>query len=413
MAARRTVRDLRRDNRTAVLRQLYFGGTTSRLEVARLTGLSPATVGTVVGELLHEGVVEETGQMESEGGRPATLLDIRRDRAFAIGVDVGETGVRAELFDLRLQTQRATVRTMSATDPSPAEVVRVLKGAVDYLKGDIPAGVQLLGVGVGVPGIVDDHDHTVVYVPSIGWDGVPLHAMLLDALGGRVWIDNGAKTMGRAEAWFGEGREVSNLVVTLIGTGVGAALISDGTIYRGATSSAGEWGHTKIVVGGAACRCGAKGCLEAYIGADAIVARYRRFNRSVPAGLGQVAALQHLADALKQGRAPAQKTLEETATYLAVGIGNLTNMLNPAKIVLGGYVGLLLGPVLLPLVRERLADYALRPAADRVVLALSAFGPDAVALGAATLPVEHFLRTGGRTLSAHDDGTELSNLSAS
>ena len=414
MQTRRTAMDLRRGNRGELLKALYFGGTTSRLELSRTTGLSQATVGNMVGELLQEGVVEETGQMESGGGRPATRLDVRGDRGYIIGVDVGETGIRAELFDLRLERQAAAMYGLSATRPGPEEIVDVLAQAVHDLTTVIPEGIVLLGVGVGVPGIVDDHDRSVVHVPSIGWKGVPLHAMLTRRVDAPLWIDNGAKTMGRAEAWFGEGRGVSHLVVVLVGTGVGAALLNDGVVYRGATSSAGELGHTKISVGGPACRCGSTGCLEVYIGADAIVSRYRRYNRGLSRALDQVQALEHLSDAAAAGRTSAMKTLDETATFLAVGLANITNMLNPSKIVLGGYVGLLLGPALLPLVRDRLSVYALQPAADRIVIALSRFGPDAVALGAATLPVENFLSTGGR-VDAHDstNGPAMSAIPAS
>ena len=396
MSRLQTVRDLRRANRRSVLSALYFDGPSSRVQLSATTGLSPATVGNVIGDFLKEGVLLETGQVESDGGRPATLLDVGAEQAFSVGVDLGEEGVRVELFDLRLRRVAATHGFTNSSEP--AVMVALIARLVDEVCASIPVGGELLGVGVGVPGIVDGRDAPVVHAPSLGWKAVPLQAMLASATGANVVIDNGVKTMGRAEAWFGGGKGVDDLIVVLIGTGVGAALLTNGVVNRGVSSSAGEWGHTKVVLNGKRCRCGAAGCLEAYLGADAIADRFRRFNKSLPVQLSRDEVLQRLCDDLELGRAPARRTLDETATYLAAGIGDLTNLLNPSLIVVGGDIGLLLGPALLPLVRDRLGQFALAPAVERVTLALSDFGPDAVALGAATLPIEQFLASGGNPL---------------
>lgn len=404
MVVRQTARDVRRANRAAVLRSLYFGGPVSRLQLSARTGLSPATVGTVVGAFLDEGLLVPSGQLDSDGGRPATLLEMRGERAYAIGVDVGETGIRAELFDLRLERLAAVRRALPSPSPSPQDVVDALEQVVADLLATVPAGGEVLGMGVGVPGVVDDHVETVVHAPSLRWHGVPLKAMLEAVTDVPVQLDNGAKTMGRAEAWFGAGQGVDDLVVLLVGTGVGAALITGGVVYRGASSSAGEWGHTTIVLDGAACRCGSRGCVEAYVGANAIIERHRRADPALPAALTQEEALERLAHEAAAGNPAAVATLAETAVYFAAGIASLANLLNPARVVLGGFVGLVLGPLLLPLVRERLPAYALAPAVDRLTLAVSQFGPDAVALGAATLPVERFLVAGGSSVDPPDSG---------
>ena len=388
------MRDLRRANRETLLRSLYFEGAASRVELAARTGLSAATVSTLAAALSDEDVVVPAGQVDSDGGRPATLLEVRSDRAYSIGVDVGETGIRAELFDLRLERVRANHRSLPSSAPTPEQVVVAVTDAVAELRRSAQDH-ELLGVGVGVPGVVDGHSEVVVHAPSLGWQAVPLQAMLIKAVDGQVYLDNGAKTMGRAESWFGAGRGVADLVVILVGTGVGAALISSGSVYRGASSSAGEWGHTKIALDGAACRCGSRGCMEAYIGAGAIADRHRRLDPDLPAAASQVAAIDRLAQDAEAGTPAALAALRETATYLAAGIASLANLLNPAKVVLGGFVGLRLGPLLLPLVKSRLPDYALAPAWERLTLGVSQFGPDAVALGAATLPVERFFTTGG------------------
>lgn len=397
---RHTARDLRHANRALVLRSLFFDGAASRVELAGRTHISPATVGTVVAELLGSGVVEETGQLASDGGRPATTVAVRAGAAGSIGVDVGETGVQAELFDLSLSGLAArdvALDLVAASAQGTAQAVRTL---IEPLLADAAErGLPVLGIGVGVPGIVDERDETVIHVPSLGWSAVPFRALLSRPEAPPVMLDNGAKTLGRAEAWFGAGRGADDLVVALVGTGVGAAIISGGQVYRGRTSSAGEWGHITIqTMDGAACRCGSNGCLEAYVGAPAIARRWRAVGGEPAAD--DVTAIRQLAHAAGEGRATAVAVIAETADYLAAGIGTLANLLNPRRVVIGGWVGLALGEHLLPVVVRRLARHSLAAARDGLEIELSRFGPDAVALGAALLPVERFLADGGRLPAA-------------
>jgi predicted NBD/HSP70 family sugar kinase len=175
-------------------------------------------------------------------------------------------------------------------------------------------------------------------------------------------------------------------VVCLIGSGVGASIITNGNTHRGSTSSAAEWGHTTIVVGGRPCRCGSRGCLEAYIGAEAILDRY---GHSRP-GEDEESALAALIDTAASSAA-AQQLLDETALYLGVGIADLINLINPERIILGGWAGLLLGDRMLPAIREAARQHSLSHPFAQTSIELGRLGPDAVGLGAATLPIEHFL----------------------
>ena len=186
--------------------------------------------------------------------------------------------------------------------------------------------------------------------------------------------------------WFGAGRGARHAVVALIGSGVGASIITNGSILRGSTSSAGEWGHTVVRVGGRSCRCGSTGCLEAYVGAEAILDRY---GHTRP-GEDQESALAAVVEAASTS-ADAAEVLEETALYLGAGIGDLINLFDPERIILGGWAGLLLGERMLPAIRDAARLHALRHPFAETSIELCRLGPDAVALGAATLPVERFL----------------------
>jgi predicted NBD/HSP70 family sugar kinase len=382
-----TVRDLRRDNRSVLLWSLYFGQQCSRQDLSEATGLSPASVSNVIRELIREGIVLEAGSVDSDGGRPRVLLEINSDYGYVIGVDVGETRVRVELFDMTM-TERA--KADYPLDPREhgvdAIVERILSGLAAVLTSGGVDSSAILGVGVGVPGVVEQGPEVLVHGQTYGWEAVPLERLLRSGTDLPLHMDNGAKTMGQAEMWFGAGRGAQHAVMCLIGSGVGASIIAHGSTHRGATSSAGEWGHTTVMVGGRACRCGSRGCLEAYIGAEAILDRY---GLPLP-GDDQESALAALID--QAATSPkAADVLADTAIYLGVGIANLINLFNPEQIILGGWAGLLLGERMLPAIREAAQRHSLKhPFADTSI-ELGRLGPDAVALGAATLPIERFL----------------------
>jgi predicted NBD/HSP70 family sugar kinase len=394
--SRSTVRDLRRRNRSALLSTLYFDGPLSRQELSQQTGLSVATVSNVTGELVEEGLIVEAGLVDSDGGRPRVLLRAAPGFGNVVGIDVGETGVKVELFDLTMDRKATVEHALSSSRPEPAEVVAQIAAAL--VEVIVQAGVtqdSVIGVGIGLPGTVEQGPSTLVHAQVIGWDAVPIED-LLRAAGVRLplYFDNGAKTQGQAELWFGAGRGFRHAVVALVGSGVGAAVITDGRTYRGATSSAGEWGHTTIVYGGRTCRCGARGCLEAYVGAEAVLDRYRQARRGRQAAeVDEQSGLAELIAAAGRSRVAAH-VLDETAGYLGAGIANLINLFNPERIVLGGWAGLALGAAMLPQIRTAAEEYALRRPYEQTTIEMCELGPDAVAVGAATLPVAALLALG-------------------
>ncbi|MFF7177012.1 ROK family protein [Streptomyces sp. NPDC008121] len=406
----RTVRDLRRENRTAVLRRLYFDGPMSRLVLGPATGLSSGSVSNVVAELVAEGLVEEAGSVDSAGGRPRTLLRISPASSCMIGVDIGETRVRIELFDLTLTELARAERPLASSGPRTArydvEVIvgHLRDGIAEVLRiADVPPE-RLLGVGVGVPGIVSrtGEDGSVVHGQTIGWHAVPLERLLRSAVelpaGVPYWIDNGAKTLGQAEMWFGAGRGARSAVVVLFGSGVGACVVSDPL----GPGRALEWGHLTVRVRGRRCRCGAQGCLEAYAGAEALLERWREAGGQPPADADEETALTAMLAAAYPpgpGTEPdltALAVLEETAEYLGAGFSDLINLFQPERILVGGWAGLQLGARFLETVTAYARQYALRYPASRTGIALGTLGPEAVTVGAALLPLADFFARGGR-----------------
>ncbi|MFC8588048.1 ROK family protein [Streptomyces sp. NPDC057217] len=406
----RTVRDLRRENRTAVLRRLYFDGPMSRLTLGPATGLSSGSISNVVAELVAEGLVEEAGSVDSAGGRPRTLVRITPGSGFMIGVDVGETRIRIELFDLALTELARAERPLASSGPRTARydvdlvVAHLREGIAEVLRSaEVPAEL-LLGVGVGVPGIVarTPEDGAVVHGQTVGWDAVPLERLLRESVelpaSVPYWIDNGAKTLGQAEMWFGAGRGARSAVVVLFGSGVGACVVTDPM----GPGRALEWGHLTVRVRGRRCRCGSQGCLEAYAGAEALLERWREAGGRPPEGADEETALTAMLAAAypaDTGTAPdatALAVLEETAEFLGAGFADLINLFQPERILVGGWAGLQLGTRFLETVTGYAREYALRYPASRTGIGLGTLGPEAVTVGAALLPLVDFFAQGGR-----------------
>ncbi|MFD7874650.1 ROK family protein [Streptomyces sp. NPDC059766] len=409
----RTVRDLRRANRTVVLQRLYFDGPLSRFELGPVTGLSSGSVSNVVSDLVADGLLEEAGSVDSDGGRPRTLLRVAPGSGHMIGVDVGETRVRIELFDLTL-TELARAERPLEHQRYEVEVIvgHIRDGIAEVLA---TAGIppeRLLGVGIGVPGIVEytADRGAVVHGQTIGWSAVPLEALLRagtdlpDSV--PYFIDNGAKTLGQAEMWFGGGRGAHNAVVVLFGSGVGACLVTADVEHGRAV----EWGHLTVRVRGRRCRCGALGCLEAYAGAESLLQRWSEAGGQPPQGVDEETALTAMLAAAYpvdgDGTADpvALAVLEETAEYLGAGLSDLINLFQPERILIGGWAGLQLGARFLPSVRRHATAYALRHPAEKVTVELGRLGPDAVTVGAAILPLADFFSRGGRRPEPEPEG---------
>ncbi|MEW2082816.1 ROK family transcriptional regulator [Streptomyces sp. NPDC005283] len=406
--SRRTVRDLRRGNRARVLQRLYFHGPLSRQELGPATGLSSGSISNVVSELIAEGVLEEAGVVDSDGGRPRTLLRVTPGGGLLIGIDIGETRVRVELFDLSLTELARTEHPLAQHGYDVERIVaHVRTGVAGVLRDAGADATSLLGVGIGVPGIIeqDTPDGAIVHGQTIGWSAVPFERLLRASVElppeVPLFIDNGAKTLGQAEMWFGGGRGAREAAVALIGSGVGACVVHAATPDENARSSALEWGHTTVRIRGRRCRCGSLGCLEAYAGAEALRERWQEAGGPPAADADDETALASLLAAAFPGAdgpepdAVALSLLDDTAEYLGAAVADLINLFRPERILLGGWAGLLLGPHLLPEVRRYAGEYALRHAGARTTIELGRLGPDAVTVGAATLPLADFLARGG------------------
>ncbi|MFJ4637878.1 ROK family protein [Streptomyces hygroscopicus] len=410
---KRTSRDIRTANRYGVLRHVVAASPVSRQELAAATGLSLATVANLVGELLGLGMLVEVGFEDSDGGRPRGLVAVNSSKGALIGVDVAETYIHAELFDLTLTVRARADAEVRPEENDPAEVVARIAAAVSSVVQQ--AGVaadRVLGVGVSVPGQVDREGGVSVFAPNWDWHDVPLLRLLAEHLPHPLHLDNPLRACTVAEQWFGAARGRDDAVVVNLGTGVGAGLALGGTLHRGVSNSAGEWGHTTLVLDGRPCHCGNQGCVEGYAGAPGIMRTLRELSPDSPLlhPDGQTATIEALGRGLAEGDPVAVKVVHTTARYLGAALADLVNLLNPEVIVLSGWVAATLGEPLLAEVREAVAVRALRRPLANTEIVLCPIPANPVSLGAATFALEGSLASVGpknRRTSPRGRGTPV------
>ncbi|MFJ3231981.1 ROK family transcriptional regulator [Streptomyces sp. NPDC086787] len=396
---KRTSRDIRTANRYDVLREIIATSPVSRQELATATGLSLATVATLVGELLELHVITEVGYEDSAGGRPRGLVAVNAPGGALVGVDIAETYIQAELFDLALNVVARATEDMRPGESRPEQVVRDVAAAVGAVVAAAgSAAERVLGVGVSVPGQVDRDTGVCAYAPNWGWHDVPLRDLLAGQLPHPLHLDNPLRACMVAELWFGAARGRTDAVVVNLGTGVGAGLALGGGLHRGVSNSAGEWGHTTLVLDGRLCHCGNHGCVETYVGAPGIMQSLRELSPGSPLlhPGDQTATIDALARGLAEQDPVAVKTVQETARYLGAGISDLVNLLNPEVVVLSSWVAARLGEPLLDEVRAAVARHALRRPLAATEIVLSPIPTDPVSLGAAAFALEGALRPAGR-----------------
>lgn len=320
------IRDL---NRAAILSLIGQRGPIARVEIARELALSPATVTVLTRDLVQDGLVHEVAAAPSRGGRPAVLLGLVGEAAHALGAKIAADHLAVMRVNLDGEPVSVAERPFDATAPDALERLGEALAAI-VAEGDGRAP-RLLGIGLGVPGIVDLPSGGVVESPVLGWHALPLGSWLQDRLQLPILVDNDVNTLAVAERLYGRGRAVEHFVTVTIGRGVGLGIVVGGELYRGARGGAGEFGHVRVVQDGPLCQCGNHGCLETLV-SDAALLRDARSAGIVGARDG-IDQLRARADS---GDAGAAAIYAAAGTTLGRAVAGLVNVLSPQLVLLSG-----------------------------------------------------------------------------
>ena len=316
-------------NRQIVLNYIREKEPISRAEISHETALQRSTVSLIVDELKTRGLIYEV-EGESTGGRPPTLLRLRAAGCMAIGVDVGTAQTTVAVADL---VGRVVERETFDTHPDAATTLRRLTASVEKF---IRNNVNIEGIGVSVPGLVDPETGAALFIPHFKWRNWALAADLSEATGLPVTVDNDANAAALAELWLGrpEIRDVRDFILVLVHEGLGTGIIFDGQVYQGVAGAAGEFGHMTIGKGApVVCAAGSEECWEAFASERAALARYKL--RRSDANDSDLSFRKLIDKAFAKDDA-AREALVETGRYLALGISNLTKGLSPEAVIVAG-----------------------------------------------------------------------------
>jgi glucokinase-like ROK family protein len=384
---------LKEINRGRALDILMRTRVLSRPQLAERTGLSRATIGILVDELLQTGLVRERGLGDSGGGRPPLLLEFNPHAALALGARLRDRSWGIVLTDLDARVVQRVDAPLA--DASPAAAIAALQSGVAQVTAGIDTARLLPAIGLGTPGLVDMAAGVVKTAVDVGWFDVPIGALASAALGLTAYVANRSKVGALAELWGGHDPAAQNLIYIAIGTGVAAGIVIHGQLYTGINSSAGELGHVTVAADGPLCACGNRGCLQALVSGPAISSRAREHLRQAPGsrlldlveGHPERITAETVFAAAGQGDPLALRVVDETAQYLGMAVANLVNLFNPELIVLGGPVGQA-GPVLLDPVCREAQRRAMAYPLSAVRIVTSTLGSDAGAIGAAVLVLQ-------------------------
>ena len=380
---------------TAVLDAVRRGDARSRLDISQRTGLSRTVVAQRVAELLDRGLVTESGIGPSTGGRPPRQLRFDAESGHLLVADLGATSIAVAITDLNGAVLHFDEESADIAE-GPGPIIGRVEALFDALeaRGEWPG--PLRGVGVGVPGPVEFATGRPVAPPIMpGWDGYPIRERLAARYDAPVWVDNDVNVMALGEWQYGAAFGHDNVVFLKIGTGIGAGLISDGLLHRGAQGAAGDVGHIGVIGhGGVLCRCGNVGCLEAVAGGGALArdgeAAAREGRSAVLAEVldrdGEITA-RDVAAAAARGDAVSVELLQRAGRYIGYALASIVNFFNPSLIVVGGGVAGS-GDVLIAAIREVVYGRSLPLATRELAIRRSSLGLRAGVMGAAAMVLD-------------------------
>jgi predicted NBD/HSP70 family sugar kinase len=365
----------RRTNLSLILSLVHHRGSLTRAELAKVTGLNRSTVATLTSQLGELELLYETSPGTSNNvGRPSPQVHANpATAALAINpeidaITIGLVGLGGRVIKrIRYPTQHI---------PSAQEVANIAAAVIEGMRGELESTYRIVGIGVAVPGLVRAEDGMVKYAPHLGWTDEPIARMIADATGYPVWASNDASLGAGGEIIFGAGQGSMDLLYVNGGSsGIGGGVVTGGLLLTGTDGYAGELGHTLVNSAGALCHCGAIGCLETE------VSRQRLLDVvGLPGGDSDELEL-----ALASSTDPAVTAeLHRQLDFLAIALRNAVNVLNPERIVLGGFLATLHSLVPERL-RGRVGADSLDGPAQIVQIMTAELGSNLLMIGAAEL----------------------------
>src|SRR5579872_6490984 len=366
------IRDI---NKSRVLSLIHSVGPISRSDIAKLADLQPPTVTQIVTEFIAAGLVREEGvAMSGAVGRRPILLTMNEQSAFSVGVKVASTHLTTALADLSGRLVRFSKAPLRAKS-SETVLAKIAEQVDEILAHANVEADRVLGVGVGMPGLVDYATGICRVSSLMGWDGVNVRDELEQLLDMQVYVDNDVNMLTAAEIAFGAGREIRDFLTVTVGAGIGCGIVLRREIYRGAYGGSGELGHTKIGTPYRCGNCGAVGCLETVASEIGIRQRASELLGVEDVSIGEVVTRA------REGDEALQALLRNGGAAFGRAVGNLVNLFNPQGVVVTGE-GTRMGELFLEPMREAIGAATFSLLGDEFRLLVQEWGDEAWAQGA-------------------------------
>lgn len=372
---------IKETNRKKIIKLLLQKDEITKLDISRSLDISITTVSTNISELKEEGIVEDVRAMESTGGRKAMAIKLNENCSYAFGVALTPRHIKISLINVK--NREIENIKLRHNNEGIDKIVQIVQNNIEeILKNHNIDLSQLLGIGISIPGTVDSNNGIIKRCYLLNADNFNIREKF-EYLNVPIYIENEANLSAYYE-YLNKKDIVDNLLYVSITDGLGLGIIIDGSIYKGSSNCAGEMGHTKIKIGGRLCKCGAKGCLEAYTSKNAIIEEYNNCSDS------HIDDIEEFEVMYKKNDDVCRNIIKEYLEILGAGISNLTMLFDPKVIIIGGEVNNILANEM-----HQLKEFIYK---DNIFLdenickiELTKF-KDSYLLGAARLVIEEFLK---------------------
>jgi glucokinase-like ROK family protein len=386
---------MRAINRFKILHTICAHKLISRVDITKATGLSQATVTGITASLIDEGLLLEKRPGESEGGRPPILIALNPDGAYAVGVYLSISQINVLIIDLEATILASYAMPLKKQNYAPEAVADKIVQAVQECMWQANfSRNEISGIGIGLPGLVDSHTGLIRFLPNYQWEKVNLRDIVQKKIDHPTYIENSANSLALAEQWFGEGRGIDNFIVVTLEYGVGMGIIINGQLYRGHQGTAGEFGHTTVDPDGPLCRCGKKGCIEAFVGNNAILreaeaaAQKNEWKPNNPADV----TIEEVILAAREGAPCLRNIFAQAGRVFAIGLSNLIRIFNPAKIIISGK-GVNAGDLLFDSMYKTIPQYISSRANGDTEIVIKSWNQHAYARGSGTVVLQEIFKS--------------------
>ena len=356
-----------------------------RAEIARRLSLSKVTVSAIINELLGKGIVVEVGEGApvEKGGRKPIMLSLNTTNSFVVGVDLGTTNAVAAIGDLKGNVIDK-IRIPTNRNHNVEIIVEQITQLIDDLltKSNID-GKKIAGIGMAVAGQVEKDMGLIIFSPHFNWHNVYIAKLVEERTGYKTIADNCTRVMTIGEVWYGEGKDVSNLLFINVGHGIGSALVIDNKIFKHHS----EFGHIFITKKKIRCACGKYGCLEVVASGEAIE---REANQLFPRSENEWITAKMVAERANNGDKAAKKIYNEAGRYIGRGISIIANTLNSEKIIIGGGISSV-GDLLLKPVLKEFNKNTMEGIKDKMSVRSSSLGMDTAVRGAIAMTLDDII----------------------